>query len=145
MSHRGKGGGLPSVEDRVDQLNKVVTLFVDKVEADFDVRLDYEPPSIAYMDVFLTEVHRRGHDLAPSLFLGIGGYVGETLIRSFGGDWAEGDDSLAVELEGEAHSRQLEIFDWVEDAYADPHGDSLGERLRTVLGDDLPPGGAASD
>jgi len=137
MSQRGQGGGLPSVEDRVDQLGKVVSLFVAKVEADFDLHLDFDPGSIPLMDVFLTEVHRQDHDLTPSLYLSIGGYVGETLIRSVGGEWVEGDENLAVELEGEAHSQRLPIFDWVKDACADPHGDSLGSRLRHVIGDDL--------
>jgi hypothetical protein len=145
MSGRGQGGELPSVEDRVDELNEAVSLFVDKVEQDFDVELDFDPDSIAYLDLFLTEAQRRGSDLAPSLYLSIGGYLGETLIRSYGGEWADAEDSLAVELEGEAHNRQLEIFDWVENAYDDPHGESLGQRMRTVLGDDLSSGGAASE
>jgi hypothetical protein len=144
MSHRGQGEGLPSVEDRVDQLTKVVDLFVDKVEADFDVALDYDTASIAYLDVFLTEAHRRSRGLSPSLYLSIGGYVGETLVRAFDGEWTEGEDNLAVEFEGESHRRQLEVFDWVKDAYADPHGDSLGEQVRTVLGDDLS-GGAVGE
>ena len=59
MSGRGQGGELPSVEDRVDELNEAVSLFVDKVEQDFDVELDFDPDSIAYLDLFLTEADRK--------------------------------------------------------------------------------------
>ncbi len=137
MSRRGRGGGLANVEERVDQLNKVVSLFVDKVEADFDLELAFAPSSITYMDVFLTEAQRGGRDLAPSLYLGIGGYVGETLIRAYGGRWQEGEENLVVELDGQGHTRQLPIFEWVKDAHADPHEDNLCDRLRGVLGDEL--------
>lgn len=135
MSQRGQDGNLPDGDARIDQLNRAVSLFVDKVEADLGVSLSFQPSSIPVMDVLLTEIHRGGRGLTPSLYLSIGGYVGETLIRSYGGRWYQEGDKLAVELEGEEHVFRLPIFDWVRQAYVDPHEDNLGERLRSVLGD----------
>lgn len=136
---------MPGADGRVEQLNRAVSLFVDKVEADLDVELGFDPASIAYMDVLLTEIHRRGRGLTPSLYLSIGGYVGETLVRSYDGSWTLEDEKLAVQLEGESHRARLPVFDWVETAYEDPHGHSLGARLRAVLGDGFGSGPPAAE
>lgn len=122
---------------RIDELQRVVGLLVKKMQDDFEVQLDYGPGSVAYLDAILTELRREGRPLTPGLFLSIGGYVGETLVREYDGRWTELDGSLAVTLDGTAHSATLKVFDWVKDAYADPHEDNLGAKVRSVLGDGM--------
>lgn len=140
MTQRGQGDEAPTMDGRIEELQRVVDLLVHKLEDDFDCTMDYTPGSLAYMDAILTEVQRSGRPLTPSLFLSIGGYVGETLVRNYDGRWTEFDGNLAVELDGGAHTRTLRVFDWVKDAYADPYDKNLGQRLGTVLGDGTPGG-----
>lgn len=137
MSQRERGDEVPTFEGRVGELQRVVDLLVRKMEDDFDCSLDYSPRSIAYMDAILTEVQRSGRPLTPSLFLSIGGYVGETLVRTYDGRWTDLDENLGVELDGTQHSATLHVFDWVKEAYADPYEKNLGQRLSSVLGDGL--------
>ncbi len=143
MTQSGRGDEVPTMDGRVDDLNRVVELLVRKMEETFECSMDYSPRSIAYMDAVLAEVHNHRRGLTPSLFLAIGGYVGETLVRAFDGEWVEEDGNLAVRLPGGAHERTLEIFDWVKQAYANPHEDNIGQRLDAVLGDGLGPGPGA--
>ncbi len=137
MTQSGREDEVPSIEGRTEELQRIVDLLVRKMEDDFDCTLDYTPRTIAYMDAVLQEVKKEGRGLTPSLFLAIGGYVGETLVRTFDGRWAEGSANLAVELDGDAHTRTLDVFDWVKQSYADPHNENLGQRIDSVLGDGL--------
>lgn len=143
MSQRGQGDKVPTFEGRLEELQRVVDLLVHKMEDDFDLELDYHPRSIRYMDAILTEVQRSGRPLTPSLFLSIGGYVGETIVRTYGARWSELDGNLAVQLDGGSHTTTLRVFDWVKDAYADPYEKNLGQRLTSVVGDGLDAGGEA--
>jgi hypothetical protein len=138
MTTTGRGDEA-TLDVRVDELQRVVDLLVRKMEDDFDCEMDYEPASVGYLDAVLAELRREDRSLSPSLFLSIGGYVGETLVQAYGGTWVEEDGSLAVEVQGQAHSQTLPVFDWVKDAYADPHEENLGQRLDHVVGDGLGP------
>jgi hypothetical protein len=138
MTPSGRGDEA-TLDGRVDELQRVTDLLVRKMEDDFDCEMDYEPGSVAYADAVLAELRRDGRSLPPSLFLSIGGYVGETLVRTYDGAWVEEGGNLAVEVEGQAHARTLPVFDWVKDAYADPEDDNLGQRLDRVIGDGLGP------
>lgn len=137
MTQRGRGDGTPTFDERIEDLQRVVDLLVGKMGDEFGLRLDYSPRSVAYMDAVLTELRRNRRALTPGLFLSIGGYVGETLVRAYDGEWAELDGTLAVTLEGDAHRTTLRVFDWVKDAYADPEERNLGARLRETVGDGL--------
>lgn len=128
------------MEGRIKELNRVVELLVRKMEESFQCEMDYSPRSIAYIDAVLAEIHNERRPLTPSLFLAIGGYLGETLVRTFTGTWVEEDGNLAVKLHGTGHARTLDVFEWVKQAYADPHEENLGQRLDAVLGDGLGPG-----
>lgn len=137
MTQRGREDEVPTLDGRVDELQRVVDLLVRKMEDDFDVELDYSPGSVAYVDAILAELRREGRPLTPSLFLSIGGYMGETLVRGLGGRWTEDEGSLAVRLDGGVHQATLDVFEWVKEAYADPHERNLGAHLDAVLGDGL--------
>lgn len=139
MTQSGREDEVPSIEGRADELQRIVDLLVRKMEDDFDCSLDYSPRTIAYMDAVLQEIKRNKRGLTPSLFLAIGGYVGETLVRTFDGRWTEDTGNLAVELDGAGHSRTLDVFEWVKRSYADPHNGNLGQRIDAVLGDGLGP------
>lgn len=147
MTQRGQGDNAPSMDGRIEELQRVVDLLVHKLEDDFDCTMDYTPPTLAYMDAILTEVQRSGRPLTPSLFLSIGGYLGETLVRTYDGRWTEFDGNLAVELDGTSHTQTLRVFDWVKEAYADPYEKNLGQRLNAAFGDGFvgrPPGEASA-
>lgn len=139
MTPSGQPDEVSTLEGRVDELQRVVDLLVHKMEDDFDCEMDYRPRSVAYLDAILAESQSNRRALTPSLFLSIGGYLGETLVRSYEGEWTAEGDNLAVELEGAGHTRTVQVFDWVKDAYADPHGHSLGQRLDRAVGDGLGP------
>lgn len=133
-------GGPPDLESldaRIDQLNRIVSLFTEKVNADFGLSLDFQPGSVAYADAILAQAADDRRDLSPGLFLSIGGYVGEVLVRNYDGQWVEDGEDLAVVVEGGAHRRTLHVFDWVHDAYENPHEDNLGQRLEGLVGDGL--------
>lgn len=73
--------------------------------------LDHGPESLAYVDALIARFHANGlpaDDVGASVFA-LGRYVGEVLLRSFGGRWLTagesieggsdgGDDALVVEL-----------------------------------------------
>lgn len=134
MGQRGRGDERPSIEERVEELQRVVSLLVYKMDKDFDVTLDFSPRSISYLDAVLAESRRKGGTLAPGLYLSAGGYIGETLVRNYGGDWTDIDGQLCIELEGEAHRRFLRVFDWVHQAYEDPRTKSLTYRMQALGG-----------
>ena len=134
MAQRGRGDERPSIDERIEELQRVVSLLVYKLDKDFGVTLDFSPRSIAYLDAVLAEARRKGGSLTPGLYLSIGGYVGETLVRNYGGDWTDVDGQLCVELEGIAHRRFLRVFDWVTQAYDDPRTKSLTYKIQALGG-----------
>lgn len=144
MPQRGRGDEVPSLDERVAELRRVVSLLVRKMDTEFACQLDYAPHTVAYMDAILAEVQASGRPLTPSLFLSIGGYLGETLVHAYGGRWTELDGNLAILLEGEGHSRTFDVFEWVKRAYAEPASKSLTDRIQGMVGDGLGPGGQGS-
>lgn len=134
MPQRGEGDDRPSIEERIEELQRVVSLLVYKLDKEFGVTLDFTPRSISYLDAVLTEANHRSGRLTPGLYLSIGGYVGETLIRNFGGEWRDVDGALCVEIVGEGHSRYLRVFDWVQAAHEEPRTQSLTYRMQALVG-----------
>lgn len=134
MGQRGRGDERPSIDERVDELERVVSLLVYKLDKDFGVTMDFSLRSIAYLDAVLAEARRKGGPLTPGLYLSIGGYIGETLVRTYGGHWQDLDGQLCIELDGDAHKRFLRIFDWVQQAYEDPRTKSLTYKVQALGG-----------
>ncbi|MDX1612423.1 MAG: hypothetical protein R3185_08635 [Candidatus Thermoplasmatota archaeon] len=134
MAQRRQGNEQPAIDERIEELQRVVSLLVYKLDKEFGCSLDFTPRSVPYLDAVLTEAHRKGGQLTPGLYLSIGGYLGETLVRNFGGTWVDVDGMLTVSLPGQAHTRFVRVFDWVQDAYQDPRTRSLTFRMQSMAG-----------
>lgn len=134
MVQRGRGDDRPSLEERVDELQRVVSLLTFKMQRDFGCDLDRTPGSIHFLDAVIAELRREGRELSPGLYLSIGGYLGETLVHTYGGHWADEDGMLGVRLQGGGHSRYLRVFDWVQRAFEDPRTQSLSYQLSNLVG-----------
>lgn len=131
----GSGTSEPTIEERVSELRRIVDLLIRQMEGSFEVELDHHPRSVAYLDAVIAELRRADRPLTPSLFLSIGGYVGEILIHTYDGEWTELDGHLAVTIDGGAHTATFRVFDWVKQAYSDPNSSPMSERLAWAVSD----------
>ena len=123
-----------TLEERIDELQRVVSVLTYKLGRDFSTPLDYTPRSVPVLDAVIAQVRQDGRELTPGMFLALGGYLGETLARTYHGQWVDEDGQLCIRLDGLGHARYLHVFDWVERAFEHPRSQSLTDRLHALTG-----------
>lgn len=125
-------GDLIVGEPTPDRMSKVAAICVDLAQSHFDVRLDYDPESIARIDRMIDEGFGSGApaEAIDDLAMLYGAYIGEIIVRRTRGRWVSG-----FSREEPASILYLGIGDEVQ-ASVNPFG-SVRDKLRDPAGVDL--------
>ena len=81
----------PSIDDEVATWVETAHRFVDDMAAARALNLDYSWRSLHELDAAIDDMMQSRDQLPLKLRLGIAAYVGEILVRQFGGRWATGE------------------------------------------------------
>lgn len=106
---------------------------------EYGLQLDYTPDTFRRLEALMQESFGPGSaDDHPALIVGMGCYVGEVLIRTFGGEWRANEEffhSPAVVIEGKLQTRTFPLSRvWKRFEYGNKHSltDYYGEVRRTL-------------
>lgn len=84
----------PLSMEEVDQIRKLAEQVRDSTRKHFQTELNYDEESIRWLDRFIEQMRSMPEDQWP---IGpIGSFLGECIIRNFGGQWVRGGGMLGV-------------------------------------------------
>jgi hypothetical protein len=85
------------MEDRIRaNAERVVSVARKKLGTD----VGYDAAGVEWLDGYIQRQHEQGNpDNRAGLVSTLGSYLGECIIRSFGGEWAEVDGSWCVQFD----------------------------------------------
>ena len=83
----------------IEKIKKNVRLFQLNVREDFGVELSFDEEAVKWIDSFVNALH-EGHDFAviSGLASGIGCYLGQCILETYGGKWVEVDGNCCVRV-----------------------------------------------
>jgi hypothetical protein len=89
--------GAPEPADPVKAIRANAQLVVDTMKADAGVELRFDAESVKWLDGYI-ERNRNQLDAATKSKLGdvFGSYLGEALVRTYGGQWEQYQDTWCV-------------------------------------------------
>jgi len=113
--------------------------FCELARHDYGLELDYTPATMKELEELLAAHFAPGSaDDNPALIVSMGCYVGEVIVRSFGGAWRADEElfhSPAVVIEGKLQTRTFPLSRvWRRFEYGAKHSlvDYYGEVRRTL-------------
>ena len=87
----------PSVPD---QLRHNAALVLSTARNDLDQDIGYDEAGVRWLDGYVQRLHERGDtELNAKLVSNLGSFLGECIIRSYGGVWAEIDGQWGVQFD----------------------------------------------
>ncbi|MDR2637979.1 MAG: hypothetical protein LBB55_06545, partial [Zoogloeaceae bacterium] len=85
----------PLPMEEVEQIRQAAEQLRDLFRENLQVELNYDEDSIAWLDGYIERARLRAGETEGAVNL-IGAFLGECLIRNFGGQWAIYDGMLGV-------------------------------------------------
>jgi hypothetical protein len=94
----------------------------------FGAEFDYSVESVAELDCAIANFHAPGEAM-ESTILGYGAYLGETIRRTFGGEWVQGDEGVWVES---PQGAKAYVLNWVSKRFQNGKEDLLSHKYAFV-------------
>jgi hypothetical protein len=101
--NRSAAGGLSGMADDMPMVERIranAELVVSVATQQLGQAVGYDEAGVRWLDGYIQRQHEQGNpDIRGGLVSTLGSFLGECIVRSFGGEWAEVDGSWCVRFD----------------------------------------------
>ena len=110
MDNQTKGDCLLNTMPHLSELQEDANLVIDVMSEKEDVQLDFSADSISWLDTYIRQ-HRNDLSTTDKQVLRekFGAFVGETILRTYGGQWVQTDNEWAIGFNDDAQTSPFEM------------------------------------
>ena len=88
-------------QEILEHIRKNAELVISVAKDELGQTLNYDLEGVTWLDGYIQRQHNAGLPVDPDQLTNtLGSYLGECVIRSYGGEWAEIDGVIGIKLDG---------------------------------------------